>query len=54
MKSATKAIVRSSKESAFKAMEKHTEKMTSKGWKVNKQFGGDRGCNYEYITEYYK
>ena len=54
MKSATKKIVRASKESAEKSMDSHIKKMKDKGWMVDKEFGGDCGCKYERVTWFYK
>ena len=50
----TKKIRRSTKEAAFRAMAAHTEKMLAKGWKVDQEFGGDRGFSYECVTWFCK
>lgn len=54
MKSATKKIKRASYESAAAAMAKHQEVMKLKGWQINKEFGGDAGCKYQFITVFVK
>lgn len=54
MRSATKKIKRATEESASRAMMAHIELMKSKGWKIDKQFGGDAGCMYECVTWFYK
>jgi hypothetical protein len=54
MKSATKKIKRASYESAAAAMVKHQEIMTIRGWKIHKEFGGNAGCKYEFITVFVK
>lgn len=54
MKSASKKIVRASKESAENAMAKHIDKMKVKGWEVDKEFGDDCGCRYECVTWFFK
>lgn len=54
MKSATKRIRRSTYESAAAAMAKHQEIMKLKGWNINKEFAGNAGCKYEFITVFAK
>ena len=54
MKSVTKRIKRATQDSAAAAMVKHQEFMKMKGWAVTKEFGGNKGIRYEYITEFTK
>lgn len=54
MRTAKKSIKRATKEAAFKAMEKHSQNMAAKGWKVDSEFGGDRGFKYECVTYFSK
>lgn len=49
-----KAIKRATKHSAYNAMQKHINIMQSKGWKVDNQFAGDAGLQFEYITYFYR
>jgi len=54
MKTIKKTIKRMTAESAYKAMEKHTNKMLKKGWKIDKEFAGESFLSYECITYFYK
>lgn len=54
MKEVKKRIKRKTRESAFAAMQKHIEKMKSKGWIEGASFAGDAFLDYEYITYFFK
>jgi hypothetical protein len=54
MKTIRKSIKRITKESAYKAMEKHISKMLAKGWKIEQEFSGESFLHYEYITYFSK
>ena len=54
MKTIRKSIKRMTKESAYKAMEKHISKMLEKGWKIDQEFAGESFLHYECITYFSK
>ena len=54
MKTIRKSIKRITKESAYKAMEKHISKMLAKGWKIEQEFSGESFLHYECITYFSK
>jgi hypothetical protein len=51
---ARKTIKRMTKEAARRAMAKHVEAMTAKGWKVTQEFEGEAGIMFECITYFAK
>tara|TARA_R110000823_G_scaffold234047_9_gene360330 strand:+ start:1079 stop:1243 length:165 start_codon:yes stop_codon:yes gene_type:complete len=54
MKTIRKSIKRMTKESAYKAMEKHISKMLEKGWRIDQEFAGESFLHYECITYFSK
>jgi hypothetical protein len=51
---ARKAIKRSTKESARRAMTAHIAKMKSKGWTLDNEFEGDAGAMWECVAYFSK